>query len=191
MRVGENMSSQIENQPVNRTQLYILMAIANGCEREKEIQRIVRLTATTLKQQIRELELTGCIEKTGLILKSWRLTQNGLEALSAYATQLPQIITQPFQHRSETKITTSFGTAFKTAFAATLGIFAGIIAIGAIASIIYWAGYTFIIKNYVPSSLLPYIPLDNPLVDFILGLATSATLFPPLRNKFGGGFFGR
>jgi len=198
LRVNErygsgNMSEpQIENQTVNWTQLYILRAIANGYEREKDIKRIVRITTNTLRQQIRELESRGFIEKTGLILKSWRLTRNGIDLISTNGWQLPpQINTQHSAQRNETRITTSFGTAFKVAFAAILGIFAGLIAVGAIASIIYWAGYTFIIKNYVPAQLLPYIPLDNPLIDFILGLLTSVALFIPLRSKLSLGSLGR
>jgi hypothetical protein len=93
--------------------------------------------------------------------------------------------------RNETRITTTFGTAFKVAFGAILGIFVGVVTVGAIASLIYWAGYTFIIRNYVPAQLLPYIPLDNPLVDIILGLLTSVALFIPLRSRLSSGLMGR
>lgn len=189
---GDMSVPQVEGQNISWAQLYILMAIANGHERERSIQRIVRVTANELRQQIRELESNRCIEKTGQVLRSWKLTQTGVDVVSAYGWQpnIPQTNTRPSVQRNETRITTTFGTALKVAFAAILGIFAGIVVVGAIASLIYWAGYTFIIKNYVPAQLLPYIPFDNPLFDIILGLLTSVALFIPLRRRLSSGLMG-
>jgi len=184
---------QAEGQNISWAQLHILIAIANGHEHERSIQRIVRVTANALKQQIQELDSEGLIEKTGMVRRSWKLTQTGVDVVSSYGWQpnIPQTNTRPSVQRNETRITTTFGTAFKVAFAAILGIFAGIVVVGAIASLIYWAGYTFIIKNYVPAQLLPYIPLDNPLVDIILGLLTSVAIFMPLRSRLSSGLLGR
>jgi len=183
---------QVEDQNISWTQLHILIAIANGHEQERSIQRIVRMAANALKQQIRELESNGFIERTGLILRSWKLTKTGVDLVSSCGWQpnIPQTNNRPPVQRNETRITTTFGTAFKVAFAAVLGIFAGIVVVGAIASFIYWAGYTFIIKNYVPPQLVPYIPLDNPLVDIILGLLTTVALFIPLRRQLSSGLTG-
>jgi len=183
---------QTEGLNISWAQLHILMAIANGHERERSIQRIVRFTTETLKQQIHELDSKGLIENTGMVRRSWKLTQTGVDVVSSYGWQpnIPQTNTQPSVQRNETRITTTFGTAFKVAFAAILGIFTGIVVVGAVASFIYWAGYTFIIKNFVPPQLLPYIPLDNPLVDIILGLLTSVALFLPLRRLLCSGLMG-
>ena len=161
---GSMSVQQPENQNISWTQLYVLMAIANGHERERIIQRVVNVTANTLRQQIQELKSKGFIEKTGLIQRSWKLTKKGVDELSLYDWEpnIPQGNSQPSVQKNETKITTTFGTAFKLAFGAILGIFVGMVVVGAIASFIYWAGYTFIIRNYVPAQLLPYIPLDNP-----------------------------
>jgi len=191
---NEDMSvQQSEDRNISWTQLYILTAIADGHECERSIRRVVRVTAGTLRQQIQELNFKGFIEKTGLIRRGWRPTKTGVDLLSLYGWE-PNILrrnTQPSVQKNETKITTTFGTAFKVAFGAILGIFAGIVVVGVIASLIYWAGYTFIIRNYVPSQLLPYIPLDNPLVDIILGLLTSVALFIPLRSRLSSGLSGR
>jgi len=191
---SEDMSvQQVEDQNISWAQVHILMAISNGHETERSIQRTVRVTLNVLRQQIRQLESRGLIEKTGLFLRSWKLTEAGVDVVSAYGRQPnnPETNIQPSVQKNETRITTTFGTAFKAAFGAILGIFAGIVVVGAIASFIYWAGYTFIIRSFVPSQLLPYIPLDNPLVDIILGLLTSAALFIPLRSRLSPGLIGR
>lgn len=184
---------QIKDQAVNWTQLYILRAIANGHEHERNIRRIVNVTANTLRQQLRELRSKGFIEKTGPILGSWKLTEEGVNTLALYGWEptIPQRNAQKPIQRSETRITTTFGTAFKASFAAVFGIFIAIIAVGAVASITYWVGYNLIIKNYVPPKLLPYIPLDNPLIAIILGLLTSIALFIPLRTWLSSGLMGR
>jgi DNA-binding HxlR family transcriptional regulator len=188
---NENMGVQVEGQNISWSQLHILMAIANGHETERNVQRTVRVTSNVLRQQLRQLESMGLIEKTGLFLRSWKLTEVGVDVASRYGWQpdIPRTNIQPPVQRNETRITTTFGTAFKVAFGAILGIFAGLVVVGAIASFVYWAGYTFIIRSYVPSQLLPYIPLDNPIVDIVLGLLTSVALFIPSRNK--PGLFGR
>jgi DNA-binding Lrp family transcriptional regulator len=184
---------QVEAQNISWAQLHILMAIATGHERERSIQRIVRVKANELRQQIRELESKGLIEKTGLILKSWKLTATGVDVVSAYGWQpnIPQTNSRSSVQRNETRITTTFGTAFKAALGVMLGIFAGVVVIGTVSSFVYWAAYTFIIRNHVPSQLLPYLPLDNPLVDVILGMMTTLTFFIPLRNRLTSGVTGR
>jgi hypothetical protein len=111
--------------------------------------------------------------------------------MSNYEPNIPQGNTQPPIQRNETRITTTFGTAFKVAFGAILGIFAGLVVVGAISSFVYWAAYTFVLRNYVPLQLLPYIPLDNPFVDLVLGMMTSVALFLPLRNRLSSGLMGR
>jgi hypothetical protein len=183
-RNGDTNVQQSEKQNVSWTQLYILRSIANGHESERSIQRTIRVTASTTRQQIQELRSTGFIEKAGLA-RGWRLTKAGVDTLSSFGWE-PEIShrnNRSSTQKNETRITTTFGTAFKVAFGAMLGIFTGYVAVGAAASLIYWAGYNFIIKDYVPAQLLPYIPLDNPLIDFVLGLMTSAVLFAASRTR--------
>jgi DNA-binding HxlR family transcriptional regulator len=184
---------QTKSQNISRAQLHVLMAIANGHEQERSIQRTVGVTASTLRQQIRKLESRRLIEKTGLVLRSWKLTEQGVDAVSADGWQpdFPQVCAPPSVQRNETRITTTFGTAFKVAFAAILGIFVGVVTVGVLASLVYWAGYTFVVRNYVPARFLPYVPLDNPLVDIMLGLLTSVALFAPLRSRLSSGLIGR
>lgn len=183
-RNGDTNVQQSEKQNISWTQLHILRAIANGHESESSIQRTIRATASTTRQQILELRSTGFIEKAGLA-RGWRLTNTGINTLSSFGWE-PEISYRNSKssiQKNETRITTTFGTAFKVAFGAMLGIFTGYVTVGAAASLIYWAGYNFIIKDYVPAQLLPYIPLDNPLIDFALGLMTSAVLFTALRTR--------
>ncbi|MGQ9514582.1 MAG: hypothetical protein ACUVTL_05975 [Thermoproteota archaeon] len=86
---------------------------------------------------------------------------------------------------NETRVTTTLGTAFKVSLGAVLGIFVGVVTVGAIASLTYWAIYNFVIKGSISSQFLSYVPLENPLVDLILGQLTSAALFKFLSPKLG------
>ncbi len=184
---------QVENQNISWTQLNILKAIASGHGWERNIQRAVRVTADALRQQIEQLNFKGLIERTGLIQRGWRLTEAGVDLLgmSNMEPNIPQVNTQPPTQRNETRITTTFGTAFKVAFGAMLEIFSGLVVVGAISSLAYWTAYTFILRNCVPSQLLPYVPLDNPFVDIVLGMMTSVAFFLPLRNRLSSGLVGR
>lgn len=177
------MGEALYNELVSWSQLYILRAIGQGYCHERRIREVLHVSGSMLRQQINELKCMGLITKEGPLSRSWKLTIKGMDVLGSYGFT-PDIHSRKTQtQKTEVKHTSTIKTGFKLAFGALLGIFAAWLLIGCLGSIAYWFVYHFLIKNYVPSFLLPYIPLDNLVVDLILGFTTSTAFFLPLRNR--------
>jgi hypothetical protein len=182
----EDFPLALDQKPsINAVQLYILMAIANGHRREREMSQLLGFTSNALRQGIRGLASNGLIQEEGRVFKSWRLTEKGIEALASHGwgPRIPPARNLAPLQRNETRITTTFGTTLKLALGGILGALASIAVIGMATSFLYWAGYSLILRNYIPQQLSPYIPLDNPLVDLALGFLTSLALFKPPKNR--------
>jgi len=173
------MSEDSNIEPISWSQLHVLRAISQGYCRASRIREVLRVSASTLKQQVDELKCMGLITKEGLLSRSWKLTVKGMDILGSYGFSPeipPPSSTQT--RRTEIRHTSTIGTGFKLAFGALIGIFVAWLVIGCVASLFFWFGYQFLIRHY-----LPYIPLDNPLVDLALGFMASTAFFLPLRNR--------
>jgi len=165
--------------------LILLRCISSGHKNEEQISRTLNTDETIIKRKMEELVKHGLVKKHGLILKKLRLTDIGINLISDYGyTPKVQLTKHPLRiQKQEIKHThtTTFGTGFKLVFSAIMGIFFTWFCVGMVTSLIYWSGYYFIIRKYIPSAILPYIPLENPLVFIFLGLMTSAALFLPYK----------
>lgn len=173
--------SESDEQTVSWTELYILRAIGNGHDSVGRIRRVVRIGRHALQEQIDEVVGRGFIVREGLT-KRLRLTPQGVNTLTTFGFQ-PDV--QPNQapiQRQEIRYTTNMRTGFSVAFGLITGLFLGWLLLAALSSIIFWAGYAFVLKNYVPSFMLPYVPLDNFVVDLVLGIVTATAVFLPVRR---------
>jgi hypothetical protein len=175
--------SESDEQTVSWTQLHVLRAIGNGHDSLGRIRRVVRIGRHALGEQVDEMIGRGLIDREGL-MRRLRLTPRGVDALTTYGfpPDVQPTRNQATIQRQEIRHTTNIRTGFSIAFGLISGLFVGWLLIAALSSIIYWAGYTFVLKNYVPSFLLPYVPLDNFLVDLVFGLVTATAVFLPLRR---------
>ena len=52
-----------------------------------------------------------------------------------------------------------------------------ILTILGLSGLIYWAAWTFFLKQYVRVSILRWVPLRNPLADFMLGIISGTWFF--------------
>jgi len=176
-----------QNRQLTHFQLILMRCIANGHEKEGDICRILHTTPTIMKAQIQELKRLNCIVKHGFLLKRWKLTDEGINRMigQGFVPEIPPAESKAAFEKQEIRHTSTLGTGFKLTFGGLIGIFAAWIVIGGIASLIYWAGYNFVIKQHIPSEILPYLPFGNLLIDVVLGFMTAAAFFLPLRRKFG------
>jgi predicted transcriptional regulator len=167
------------------SQLCILEAISKGYHNESHLRRTLNASKVTIQREIKELESMGLIEKEGFPRRRYKLTSNGINSLVANGRISPIVPASKIGQidKKEVKVTSTLGTGFKLALGVIMGIFTAWLVIGVVASLVYWLTYQLLIKSYIPSTFLPYIPLENPWVDVLLGLATATALFLPLRRK--------
>jgi len=169
---------------ISLSQLGILEAISKGYHNGSQLRRALNASKATIQREIEELESRGLIEKEGFP-RRYKLTSYGINFLVKNGQISPIVPANQIGQidKKEIKVTSTFGTAFKLAFGVIMGIFTAWLIIGVVASLIYWLTYQLLIRNYIPSTLLLYIPLENPWVDILLGLITATAIFLPLRKR--------
>jgi len=176
--------------PVSETitwsQLCILEAISKGYQNESHLRRTLNASKATIEREIKQLESIGLIEKEGLLRRKYKLTSDGINSLVANGRISPIVPANRIGQidKKEVKVTSTLETGFKLAFGVIMGVFTAWLMIGIVASLIYWLTYQLLIRNHIPSAFLPYIPLENPWFDVLLGLATATAVFLPLRRRF-------
>ncbi len=170
---------------LTRSQLYILEAISKGHQDERLLRHALGASKATIQQATDELEAMGLIQKDGLFRRRYRLTSGGINSLVADGRQSALISANQLgqSDKKEIKVTSTLGTGFKLAFGVIMGVFMAWLVIGVVASIIYWLTYQLLIRHYVPTTLLAYVPLENLWINVLLGLATATVLFLPLRKR--------
>jgi predicted transcriptional regulator len=186
-KIDFKVRKMLQNNQFSNFHLILLRCISSGYKDEKQIGQTLNTDKEIVKRKIEELVKRGLIKRHGLISKKLRLTDTGVNLMSYYG-HMPQVqLTKPQSEVQKQEIkqmhTTTFGTRFKLVFGTIMGIFFSWLIIGMIASLIYWTGYYFIIRKYVPPAILTYIPLENPLVFIFLGLNTSAAIFLPIKRQ--------
>jgi len=170
---------------ITESQLCILDAISKGYHNEKNLRRTLNASKATIQREIKELESKGLIEKEGFPRRRYKLTSNGINSLVANGRISPIVPASEIGQidKKEVKVTSTLGTGFKLSIGVIMGIFTAWLVIGAVASLIYWLTYQLLIRNYIPSTFLPYIPLENPWINVLLGLATATAIFLPFRRR--------
>ena len=165
------------------SRLSILRAIANGHDREKRIRNTLRMATSDLRQQLEELESEGFIEQEGTIVRRWRLTPSGVNALYTYGYTQEIHSTRSNVHTQEIRHTTTFGSGFKLVLGALMAFLVFWAIIGVFSALLYWVIYHLLCKQYIPQFLQSYIPFDNILIDLILGFVTATIVIAPLRKR--------
>lgn len=168
------------NDILNFAQMQILHFISEGKRSVRAITKSTRITKEQIQQELQELEHLKFIKRNP-IFQNYSLTISGFNLLEFYDYNSPRI-RQSVPTRTEIKHTSNMKTGFGLIFGGILGGFFAWMVISMICSTIIWLSYILYLKQFVPSSLLPYIPFDNFLLDLVISLVSSAMVFLPLRK---------
>lgn len=171
------------------SQIQVLQAISNGYTTPAAISGTLRISEDDIETSLAELERTNYVIRNSF-RRNYLLTTNGANVIAAHMPSHVPANSRVQINRSEVRHTTNVRTGFSVTFGGIMGIFAALLAISMIASVVIWLGYHFVLKDMIPTSLLPYVPLDNFLFDFVLSLIGTLSIFLPLRRS-GLGFLGR
>lgn len=171
------------NDVLNFAQIQILHTISEGETSVRAITKNIRIAKDQIKQELEELEHLKFVKRNS-IFQNYSLTVLGFNSLEHYDYNSNRINNQKPNH-TEIKHTSNMKTGFGLIFGGMLGGFFAWMIISIICSTVIWLSYTFYLKQFVPSSMLPYVPFDNYLLDLILSLVSTALIFLPLRKSSG------
>jgi hypothetical protein len=171
---------------ISQTHLYILRAISSGNRTAKQIAFALHLDEGHARHELDLLSDLGFVRYGGILRGTYALTPDAISILAdnGYLQEnIPNIAKKPGTQKSEVRHTTTVRASFSLTFGAILGAAAAFLTIGVIASVAYFVGYHFVLKDVIPKELLPIIPMDNFVVDLVLGLLTSLAVFMPFRTR--------
>jgi hypothetical protein len=149
--------------PLPPSDVRIIQDIASGRDAVNLLLKEIGWSKPALQDEVQRMVADGYVTVDGF-RRRLHITPKAYDQ----APNLPNRIPKEKKPKTQTsKFDVSWWLSFKIIFGALLGLFFGWLLISGLAALIYWAAYSYLLEPYVPASILPWVPFQNPIVDFV------------------------